>query len=77
VCAGAWRAQRRDLRERGAPFRLPGGATIPALAVVAMLLIVSTLTTKEWSAIGIALAVLVVVYGALAWRRRPDGMTGT
>ena len=72
VCAGAWRAQRRDLRERGAPFRLPGGATIPALAVVAMLLIVSTLTTKEWSAIGIALAVLVVVYGALAWRRRPD-----
>jgi len=36
-----------------------------------MVLIVSTLTGKEWSAIGIALAVLVVVYGALAWRRRP------
>ena len=73
VCAGAWRAQRRDLRERGVPFRLPGGATIPALAVIAMVLIVSTLTQKEWSAIGIALAVLVVVYGALAWRRRPAG----
>ena len=72
VCAGAWRAQHRDLRERGTPFRLPGGATIPALAVIAMVLIVSTLTQKEWSAIGIALAVLVVVYGALAWRRRPE-----
>jgi basic amino acid/polyamine antiporter, APA family len=71
VSAGAWRAQRRDLRERGTPFTLPGGAAIPLLALVAMVLIVSTLTGKEWSAIGIALAVLVVVYGALAWRRRP------
>ena len=73
VSAGAWRAQRRDLRERGTPFQLPGGATIPLLALVAMVLIVSTLTGKEWSAIGIALAVLVVVYAALAWRRRPPG----
>jgi APA family basic amino acid/polyamine antiporter len=76
VCAGAWRAQRRDLRERGAPFRLPGGATIPALAVFAMLLIVSTLTSKEWSAIGIALAVLVVVYVLLVLRRRRVPMPG-
>jgi amino acid transporter len=70
VCAGAWHAQRRDLRERGAPFRLPGGAIVPGLAVTAMVLIVSTLSTKEWSAIGIALAVLVAIYGALAYRRR-------
>jgi APA family basic amino acid/polyamine antiporter len=70
VASSAWRAQRRDLREHGAPFVLPGGFVIPALALAAMLLIVSTLTTKEWSAIGIALAVLVVVYAGLAWRRR-------
>jgi APA family basic amino acid/polyamine antiporter len=76
VSAGAWRAQRRDLRERGTPFNLPGGAAIPFLALLAMVLIVSTLTGKEWSAIGIALAVLVVVYGALAWRRRP-GVSAT
>jgi basic amino acid/polyamine antiporter, APA family len=71
VSAAAWRAQRRDLRERGTPFQLPGGVAIPMLALVAMVLIVSTLTGKEWSAIGIALAALVVVYAALAWRRRP------
>ena len=71
VSVGAWRAQRRDLRERGAPFVLPGGGAIPLLAVVAMVLIVATLSGKEWSAIGIALVALVAVYGALhALRRR-------
>jgi len=70
VSVGAWRAQRRDLRERGTPFALPGGGAIPLFAVVAMVLIVATLSAKEWSAIGIALAVLVVVYGALHVLRR-------
>jgi APA family basic amino acid/polyamine antiporter len=71
VALAAWRAQRRDLRERGdSPFVLPGGALVPALAVLAMLAIVTTLTSKEWMAIGIALAVLVVVYALLHARRR-------
>ena len=71
VALAAWRAQRRDLRERGDnPFMLPGGALVPVLAVLAMLAIVTTLTSKEWLAIGIALAVLVVVYALLHARRR-------
>jgi basic amino acid/polyamine antiporter, APA family len=65
VSVAAWRAQRRDLREHGTPFVLPGGFAIPLLAIVAMVLIVATLSAKEWSAIGIALAALVVVYVAL------------
>jgi basic amino acid/polyamine antiporter, APA family len=70
VALAAWRAQRRDLRERGdSPFVLPGGALVPALAMLAMLAIVTTLTSKEWMAIGIALAVLVVVYAVLHARR--------
>ncbi|MDB6163109.1 MAG: spore germination family protein [Xanthomonadaceae bacterium] len=69
VSLGAWRAQRRDLRERGTPFVLPGGALIPMIAFVAMVLIVSTLTGKEWAAIGIALVVLVAIYGGLHLRR--------
>ena len=36
----AWRAQRRDLRERGEPFVLPGGPLVPAFAVAAMVAIV-------------------------------------
>ena len=63
VSLSAWRGQRRNLRERGdAPFVLWGGPLVPLIAVVAMALIVTTLTGKEWLAIGVALAALVLVY---------------
>lgn len=71
VSISAWRAQRADLRERsGEPFVLWGGPMIPALAVAAMALIVTTLTGKEWAAILIALAALVIVYAGLHMVRR-------
>lgn len=71
VSLAAWRAQSLDLRERGdRPFVLPGGALVPLLAVGAMIAIVTTLTDKEWLAIGIALAVLVITYALLHVRRR-------
>jgi APA family basic amino acid/polyamine antiporter len=71
VSVAAWHAQRKDLRERGdAPFVLPGGPLVPMLAVAAMVLIVLTLTQKEFAAIGIALAALIVVYGGLVFLRR-------
>ena len=71
VSIAAWRAQRADMRERGdAPFVLPGGPAIPALAVGAMVLIVTQLTRKEWYAILIALAVLIAVYAGLTLARR-------
>jgi APA family basic amino acid/polyamine antiporter len=72
VSLSAWRAQRRDLRERGTPFVLPGGPLVPALAVAAMALIVATLTGREWAAIGVALVVLVVVYAVLRRRRQAN-----
>ncbi|WP_163839391.1 APC family permease [Pseudoxanthomonas sacheonensis] len=65
VSLSAWRGQRVDLRERGEPFVLWGGPLVPLLGVVAMALIVTTLTGKEWMAIGVALAALVLVYGVL------------
>lgn len=70
VSLAAWRAQSRDLRERGdRPFDLPGGALIPAVSMAAMAAIVTTLTALEWAAIGIALGLLVVVYLFLRLRR--------
>ncbi len=70
VSLAAWRAQARDLRERGdRPFDLPGGALIPAVSAAAMAAIVTTLTALEWAAIGIALGLLVVVYAFLRLRR--------
>ena len=70
VALAAWRAQRLDLRERGTPFRLPLGGTVPMLALVAMLAIVATLSMREWMAIAVALTVLGLVYAVLAARRR-------
>ena len=70
VSFAAWRAQRKDLRERGdAPFVLPGGPLIPLIAIASMVLMVFTLTSKELTAIGIALAVLVAVYAGLHLNR--------
>ncbi len=76
VSLAAWRAQRIDLRQnleesRGEPFVLPGGPSIPLLSFIAMVAIVTTLTAKEWMAIGIALAVLMLVYTALRMRATP------
>ena len=70
VSLAAWHGQRTGLRERGEPFVLWGGPLVPLLAVVAMLLIVTTLTGKEWLAIGIALVALVATYGTLRVVRR-------
>jgi APA family basic amino acid/polyamine antiporter len=41
---------------------LPGGPLIPAISLLAMLAIVTTLKPDEWAAIGIALGTLVLVY---------------
>jgi APA family basic amino acid/polyamine antiporter len=71
VSLAAWRGQKTDLRERGGePFVLWGGPLVPLLAVVAMVLIVTTLTGKEWLAIGVALAGLGLVYGVLRLSKR-------
>ena len=74
VSLAAWRAQARDLRERGdAPFVLPGGPVLPLVSVAAMLAIVTTLNLQERLAIAIALAALVGVYGVLRILRRRAG----
>ena len=70
VGLAAWRAQATNLRQRGTPFVLPGGAAIPAIAVLTMVATLATLSGREWSAIAAALAVLVAVYAALAANRK-------
>lgn len=69
-CAAAWRLQQRDVASGGAPFRLPGGALIPLLSLALLVWVLTTLKAEEWTAIGIALAVIGVVYALLAARRR-------
>lgn len=72
VCAAAWWLQRRGIAEHGKPFSMPGGPVVPLVSLGLMAYVLSTLTSKEWLAIGIALAVLVALYFVVRARgRRP------
>ncbi|HET9031596.1 MAG TPA: APC family permease [Dokdonella sp.] len=71
VSLATWFVQKRDLRAGGKPFVLPGGPLIPAISALAMIAIIATLSRAEWTAILIALLVLVVIYAGLRhWRLR-------
>lgn len=74
VSVAAWRAQARDLRGAGEPFRLPGGSwPMPLLAVAVMAAILATMTLAQWLAILVSLLALVALYAVLALRRRAAG----
>lgn len=62
VSAAAWRLQRLGRADHGAPFLLRGGALVPLFAIGAMFAILATLKSAEWSAIGIALVLLVAIH---------------
>jgi amino acid transporter len=68
-CATAWRLQREHRSDTASPFRLRGGPLIPLLGIVALLGVLCTLRRSEWTAIGCALAALMIIYG-LARRKR-------
>jgi amino acid transporter len=69
VSLATWFAQKRDLRAEGPPFVLPGGALIPVISTLAMIAVLGTLSRAEWTAILIALFVLVILYFALRQMR--------
>ena len=66
-CAAAWQLERRAVVAAGdaPPFKLPGGALFPILAITLLLGVLSTLKADEWAAIGIALGVIVLVYAGI------------
>jgi amino acid transporter len=60
--------RRRDVREAGEPFRIPGGPTVPVLACLTLTWVaVQTVTRREAVALAVALAASGLVYAA---RRR-------
>lgn len=62
VCAAAWRLERDGVATHGKPFKLPGGVALPLVGVFALALVLSTLPAAQWLAIGIALAVSLLLY---------------
>ncbi len=61
-CAAAFELRRRDVREAGEPFRLPGGYAIPVIAAVLVIVLLSSITLPEWRIAGLVLAVASLIF---------------
>ena len=72
--AAAWRLRQLDVRGGGMPFRVPGGALIPVLALLVIGWLLSGITAREWKAIGLVLAIAIVLYAATLGARRRAAM---
>ena len=61
-CAACWFLVQRDVRADGQPFNFPGMKIIPALAIIAIVWILSHATAWEFEVNGIVLAVASILY---------------
>ena len=61
-CAACWFLVQRDIRTDGQPFNFPGMKIVPALAIAAIVWILSHATVREFAVNGILLAIASVLY---------------
>ena len=69
-CLAAAELRRRDVREGGIPFSVPGGAVIPWLALLVIAWILRGMRGEEWRAAVFVVATATVVYLATEKARR-------
>ena len=69
-CLAAAELRRRDVRSGGIPFRVPGGAVVPWLALAVIAWILWRVRAEEWRAAAVVVAAAVAVYLATARTRR-------
>lgn len=68
--AGAWELRRRGVQEPGTtPFAMPGGAIIPVLSCIAIVLLLTSITASEWLVLAEVAAVASVIFFATRQRR--------
>jgi APA family basic amino acid/polyamine antiporter len=68
-CVAAWQLRRLDIRAGGIPFRVPGGAVVPFLALAAIAYLLSSIKLNEWAAAGGMVAVSALLYFVTAGSR--------
>lgn len=70
ACALAvFQLRRKNVRLDSQPFVAPMGGVIPALALVAILWLMTSLTRSEWVAIGIAIIAALIIFAASRGKR--------
>ncbi|HEY4132829.1 MAG TPA: amino acid permease, partial [Gemmatimonadaceae bacterium] len=69
-CVAVYELRRRGVQEAGVPFRIPLAAVIPAVSLLAIGWLLTSLTIKEWEALLVVVVFAVVVYFASLPSRR-------
>jgi amino acid transporter len=70
ACALAvFQLRRRNIRLDAEPFVAPLGGVVPALALVAIVWLMTSLTQSEWVAIGMAIVVALIIFVATRRKR--------
>jgi len=76
-CLAAWELRRRDVRAGGIPFRVPGAAVVPWLALAVIAFLLMSVTAKEWAVVGgVMLSACVLYFATAAAGRRTAGAAG-
>lgn len=70
--AAAWKLSRVPAVSDADAFRIPGGALVPLLAIVALLFLLSAVTLREWSVLVIVVLVASALY-LVATKRNAGG----
>lgn len=70
--AGAWELKRRGVQDEGTtPYAMPGGAIIPVLSCIAILGLLTSITTSEWLVLlEVAAGATVIFFATRAHRAR-------
>ena len=62
-CIAAWILRQRDIRVEGAvPFKVPGGAIVPVMAVAVIVWLLSSATMREFLVVSAVLVVAALLY---------------
>jgi phosphatidylserine synthase len=71
-CAACWVLVQRDVRSDGKPFNFPGMRIVPALAILAIIWILTHATVHEFLVTGIVLVLSSVLYFARTFIARSE-----
>lgn len=74
-CMAALELRRRNVREDGAPFRVPGGPVVPILAAIVILWLLSHATVRELAVVSAVLAAAALLF-LIRRRRAPSSAAG-
>lgn len=61
-CLAAWELRRRGVQAGGTPFRVPGAAVVPWLALAAIAYMLTPITRMEWLVMGGVVAVATAIF---------------